>query len=702
MKKYKYTFIFLVAFVICLLITLSRIEIESGHLVFLPGYKAGQNLDMTKNEHVKSLVKVSRTFADGTQVIVVVRAKSSFFESEALTKLAELQRNLSDLRSVKSVVSVLNYPFKKAYFNGNNLSREILEDPEARNFISFDGKYILLNCVLEPRNDLKFDPQVIKEIRRVLLSYSEFSPLLFGESVINYYLFQEILKQSLLYPAIMFAIILFVFFIQTRCLKATLLALFYPVMSIVLVFAVALSFGMVLNVMTVMSISFLIVIGSAYGLHFYNGVLRFGKDVRKKMFRPIFYSMATTAAGFLSFLFVNIQAFREMGLLVSTGLILNFILLFTSGYELLEENNGKSVKTSLILKLNSRKIGTALLIAITILILFTPLILKNLTIGMDQASYFSERSDVGQAVKILKDNFSYREPIYVVLRKSSVFTLTDGEIIHEIIEKLRNINGISSVQFPISYPIPTLLLARRFQPAISFFVADSQTIRLMVNMTSESYTRSLEIKQEIERILESYKDYSYTLASVAFVVQEMNSQIVKNQLQTLFISLLFIFIAVLIAFRDIFLSMTIILPVALTALMNFVFMSVLKIRLEMSSSIVASILTGLVVDYSIHLAHDLRMTRDINITIQNIVMPILTNALGLIAGFLVLVFSQLLLFRNVSVLLCVGIAFGCIFTLFAEPLILQKLCPATNRDQNKLQRLLRNRREKLPRGREVS
>ncbi len=480
----------------------------------------------------------------------------------------------------------------------------------------------------------------------------------------------------------MFAAILFIFYLQTKSVKASLLALFYPVVSIIYVFAVALYFGMVLNVMTVMSVSFLIVIGSAYGLHFYNGVLRFGKDVRKKMFRPIFYSMSTTAAGFLSFLFVNIQAFREMGLLVSAGLGLNFLLLFTSGYELMARVGSKTTKKTILLKVSSKRVGIGVLISVVILVVVSPLLLRNIVVGMDQVAYFNEKSEISQAMGILRDHFSYREPVYIVLKKGSSFTLRDGEVLREIVVKLSNIDGISSVQFPTSYPLPALLLARRFQPVVSYFVADNQTIRLVANLTSVGYTKSLQLKEQIQNVLKDYANYSFTLASAAFVVEEINAQIVRNQLQTFLVSLLFIFVMILIAFRNVPLSLIIVLPVMLTGLVNFIFMSVMKIRLEIASSIVASILIGLVVDYSIHLAHDLRVARDVDASIKNVGMPILTNAMGLIAGFLVLSFSELALFRNLSWLLCLGIGFGCAFTLFSEPLILERIL--ASRVQNDL------------------
>ncbi len=193
MKRYRYTILFSAIFVICLFLTLNRIRIDSGYMVFLPGYSPRQGFESIQNENVRSLLEVSKTFSDGAQIVVIAKASETFLEPSKVKRLAELQKELSNLQSVKSVVSILNYPFKQVYFDGSTLSKEILNDPESRNFISADGKYVLLNCILKPTNDFKFDPQIVKEIRKALSSYGDLSPLLFGEAVINYYLFQEII-----------------------------------------------------------------------------------------------------------------------------------------------------------------------------------------------------------------------------------------------------------------------------------------------------------------------------------------------------------------------------------------------------------------------------------------------------------------------------------------------------------------------------
>lgn len=669
MKRYRLTVIFLALAFIFGLAAFFKGKINADYVVFLPGYTPGATLEQIENQDLRNLLDVSKKFSDGTQVVVILHSDRTFFQSDQIMKVVDLQNDLSKVEGIKTVLSALNYPFKVPYFNGTTLSEQILEDPQAKSFISKDGRYLLLNCILTPVDDSK---PVLRRIDNVLKNYQTMSPLVFGQMVINDHLFNEIMRQMLLYPSLMFLAILVVFWIQTRSLRASVLSLVIPLIATIIVYGFSAIVGVELNVMTVMCVSFLLVIGSAYGLHFYNGIVRFGRDVRKKMFRPIFFSMFTTAVGFLSFLFVKITAFRQLGLMVSSGLSLIFLILFTAGYELFYDEKKEYART-FSLKINGGVFGKILIFAVAVICIISPFVFPRIKIGMDQASYFSRNSQVGQALRILSEQFSYREPVYIMIEKDSFFTVKDTQNIKQILEQVSSINGVASVQFPISYPVPTLALLARVQPAINYFVADGKTIRIVANITDEAYMQAGKIKKALYEELKNYNEYRFTIASASFIVDQINSQILKSQIQSLITSLILIFASIVIAFKSIEFSALIVIPVLLTAVFNFIFIYLMRLRLDIATSIVASILVGLVVDYSIHLAHDLKTTKDISKSIENIGMPVLTNALGLIAGFMVMSLSRLALFRNVSILLVLGIAFGVSFTIFSQPLIIQKM-----------------------------
>ncbi|WP_448523806.1 efflux RND transporter permease subunit [Pseudothermotoga sp.] len=682
LKKYKFTVLFLIVCALFSVIIYFKARINASYFVFLPGYRSGVSIEQIDNEELRAFFKILQKFNDGSQFVVVLHHPEGFFSSQALLRLVELQNRLSNLPYAKNVLSVVNYSFKRPYFDGSTLDASILEDPEANSFVSKDGKYMLLYCTLSVNCD---EDSALQEIEKILSDFRDLKAVPFGQLIMNKHLFREILRQVFVYPLIIFLVILFIFYLQTRSLKASLVSLLIPILANVIVYGVVSLLGVELNTMSVMCVSFLIIIGSAYGLHFYNGVVRFKERIRREMFTPIFFSMFTTCVGFLSFLFVEITAFRHLGLMVCSGLALVFVILFSSGYELLRSEKPIN-RGTLLLRLRSETLGRIMLVFSLLLVALTFLLLPRIEVGMDQAAYFSKNSVVGQALAILTEKFSYREPVYVMVEKQSIFTVKDSQQMVKLIEDLRQIDGVSSVQFPTAYPIPSLVLMSRLQPAIHHFVADGRTIRIVVNLTEEGYRRAGELKGKLKEVLEKYPDYTFTVASAAFVVDQINSRIVASQVQSLTVSLLLIFGSVLFAFRKVLLSLLIVVPVVLTALSNFFFMGLLGLKLDVATSIVASILVGLVVDYSIHLAHDMRRTKDVFVSIENISMPVLANGLGLIGGFLVLVFSRLALFRNVSLLLILGIGFGVAFTLFSQPILIKNF--AKNRVEQETTRKL--------------
>ncbi|WP_346310921.1 MMPL family transporter [Pseudothermotoga sp.] len=668
LRKYKFTILVVIVCGIFATIIYSKARINASYFVFLPGYRSGASVEEIDNEELRAFFKIVQKFNDGSQFVVVLHHPEGFFSPQVLSRAVELQERLSSLPCMKNLLSVINYSFRKPYFDGSTLNEAILEDPEASSFVSKDGKYLLLYCTLSVDCD---EDEALKAIEKVLGDFKDLKALSFGQIVINRHLFREIIRQVFVYPGIIFLVILFIFYLQTRSLKASFVSLTIPVLANVIVYGVVSLLGVELNTLSVMSVSFLIIIGSAYGLHFYNGVVRFGERVRKEMLTPIFFSMFTTSVGFLSFLFVEIAAFRHLGLMVSSGLALVFVILFSSGYELLRSE--KPIKRgTLLLRLRSENLGQIMLVFSLVCAALTFLLLPRIEVGMDQAAYFSKSSAIGQALTILTEKFSYREPVYVMVEKQSLFNVKDSQRISELVEDLRRIDGVSSVQFPTAYPIPSLVLMSRLQPAIHQFVADGRTIRIVVNLTEEGYRKAAQLKDRLRAVLEKYPEYTFTVASAAFVVEQINTRIVASQVQSLTISLLLIFGSVLFAFRNLLLSLLIVVPIVLTALLNFFFMGLFGLRLEIATSIVASILVGLVVDYSIHLAHDMRRTKDVFRSIENISMPVLANGLGLIGGFSVLMFSKLALFRNVSLLLMLGIGFGVAFTLFSQPLLIKR------------------------------
>jgi hypothetical protein len=106
---------------------------------------------------------------------------------------------------------------------------------------------------------------------------------------------------------------------------------------------------------------------------------------------------------------------------------------------------------------------------------------------------------------------------------------------------------------------------------------------------------------------------------------------------------------------------------------NFVFMGLLKIPLEIPTVIISGMLMGLVIDYAIHFMYWYKKTGTISEAYSMTASPIIFNGVSLMACFVVLLTSPLMLYVNLSILMILGIGMGVLTTLAFLPRIIEGL-----------------------------
>ena len=128
----------------------------------------------------------------------------------------------------------------------------------------------------------------------------------------------------------------------------------------------------------------------------------------------------------------------------------------------------------------------------------------------------------------------------------------------------------------------------------------------------------------------------------------------KEQLQNIFASVIAVFIIMLIAFRSLSVGICCMVSIIFTIVFNFGLMGFLGIPLNYLNMIIASLATGIGIDYSIHFyiryKEELRLKKSfskaVRETIRTTGTAIIANALSVGMGFAVLLFSQVNMFRQ--------------------------------------------------------
>jgi hypothetical protein len=180
---------------------------------------------------------------------------------------------------------------------------------------------------------------------------------------------------------------------------------------------------------------------------------------------------------------------------------------------------------------------------------------------------------------------------------------------------------------------------------------------------------------EINQILDDYPQLSerfdFYTAGIPLVWLELSTAVVENQIQSLVLSFVLIFLLLVIIFRKLRTSLFSVIPIGLTIMFNFVFMGLLKIPLEIPTVIISGMLMGLVIDYAIHFMYWYKKTGTISEAYSMTASPIIFNGVSLMACFVVLLTSPLMLYVNLSILMILGIGMGVLTTLAFLPRIIE-------------------------------
>ncbi|WP_290853259.1 MMPL family transporter [Fervidobacterium sp.] len=664
--KYKFTIISLMLLVLSVIIILNNAKVETRIETFLPGYKPGRPITEIDDPSVQNLVRMSLKFGDSARVSVIYESPVRLDKTGSLENLRRLHKKLENFENVQTVISILNYPGADLYIKDDALDLENLPK-EYRSFISMDGRYALFLVMIS------INGQVEPVVRKITNALKNEPVVVLSEASVNNKLFDELKRSMFFYPILMFGVILAIFFYQTQSLRATIVSLFVPIMASIYTYALHFAFGGVLNILTSMIASFLIIIGSAYPLHYYNAIFRTEDNVRKHISTPIFFSMFTTAVGFLSFLFVKIPAFKEFGFLVSLGLLIDFLLTVTVGDELLLRAHRKAAKKpkSFGIKYIGNKPAMGILFVVIFLVGLSFFLIPSIKVGLTSTDYFSKKSEITKAYKLLEDNFGMKDAIYLVLeREEGIFLPFDNRNIDQIIAELSQRSEISSVDFPRNVPVTALILASRNQPLLRYYIADAKTIRILINLSPEGADNLEKVTKITNEVMKKYS-YNYYLAGTPFIWKAVNDDILASQIQSLVAALIIVFVTILVVFKDFAESVKLISPVVFATILNFFYMAIFKMKLEISTALTSSIIIGLAIDYSIHVGHDYGKTKNIFSSIKNVGPAILGNAFGIVGGFLTLLIGgELAMFKRIAILVSLGISTAAVLTLTVLPFLL--------------------------------
>lgn len=216
------------------------------------------------------------------------------------------------------------------------------------------------------------------------------------------------------------------------------------------------------------------------------------------------------------------------------------------------------------------------------------------------------------------------------------------------------------------------------------FSGDPETLETVIdyeyrtaNVTFQLKSDSSAVMSEVITIIDTYRD---ALASQGVSIQYAGSGykafvfselLLEGQIISLVLSFGIVAILLSLLFKNVLIGIVGTIPIAITAVVNFGVMGFFNIPLSSATALISSIAVGIGVDYAIHLIEHYRNRRLENFTIREATFAtirhtgraIIYNAIAVMGGFAVLMFSVFPPNRQVGTLIVLNMATSAIGTL---------------------------------------
>ena len=190
-----------------------------------------------------------------------------------------------------------------------------------------------------------------------------------------------------------------------------------------------------------------------------------------------------------------------------------------------------------------------------------------------------------------------------------------------------------------------------------------QIMRITVQLRNHSTQTTGEIIAAAQKFAEEHFPEGYTLEATGTAEMEytMTKMIVSSQLTSLLISLLCVFVIIAVAFKSGWAGLLGAVPLALAIILNYMVMGFAGINLDLVTSIIASVAVGVGIDYTIHFLSTYKEERAKSDDLEEVTRMtfrksghgIVTNAVAVGFGFLVLCFSKFVVLRYIGILVAI-------------------------------------------------
>jgi len=708
-------------------------------IVFIPSLKINPDIIsyLPDNDPAVSNAKYINEKFGLSKVAVILLEYDKPFTNDMLNDMKRIKDECSYIPEVTYVLNLFTFLDVKGSSSGVTIEPLIDEYniPDEQNkldsifhyiskkegvkdaLISGDGKSALILCYFkgDPTEVGSKIKDVVKKIDIKGKVY--FGGLPFQLLELNKSIFNDV-KFLLPSVVILMCIILYLSF---RDVKAVLLAILTTVIATIwtmgLMGILRIKITIISNIIPVV----LIATGNAYAIHIISAFIEKGdgkeKNISalKSVILPVFLAALTTAIGFISFIFgAYLKLIREFGIFTTIGIVFTFFIsilllpaiLSFKGFKR-KEIESKSNFERVFLNFSKwivRKEKFIILLS-TIFWIFSILGIPLIERKVDFIDYFSKKSEIRKIDELIGEKFGGSVPIYILvkgdikdprvlkeMKRFEEFLKDKGEIknlfsVVHLIEDMNDVLGEGRMIPDTKEKVSNLWFFLEGQDMVSHFVDTDAKEALIQGTIKGLYTKtSSKMIKEIEDYIKGIKleGTEFILVGTPLVYRSLDISILKSQIYSLLISIIFVFITLSILMRSISGGIIGIIPIVFGIVIILGSMGFLHIPLDVATALVGSVSIGIGIDYSIHFVSRLKKEYEKNDgdvkvlsrTLDTTGKAIIVNVLTVTAGFLVLLFGNLIPIKRFGLLIALmmlSAGFGSLTILPSVILIFKKV-----------------------------
>jgi hypothetical protein len=532
-----------------------------------------------------------------------------------------------------------------------------------------------------------------------------------------------------------FLVIAFILFLSFRSISGVLLPLLIAIIAIVWSLGsmafLDIKMSMISNNIPII----LLAIGSAYTIHVINRINKVSQSKETDVIAralafvliPLILAALTTIIGFVSFIFgaylnmiVDFGIFTALGTLFASLLSIFFVPAILEVINYKRKKNIKQKEHSFLTNYFLKPINALLIKRPKTILIFWMVLIAISIVGMssikrsvDIQEYFKKNNPTRLAENIMIEKFGGTKPIFVhfkgnmqspkvlktmiqtseYMEKSpDVYTsMSIAKLIAEINLNITNTRGIPNK----SEQIEQLWFLLEGNEVLNRFVNEDLTEGIII---SKFKSPDNESKKEFAKYMRAFiatnssEDCEIEITGMPFVDITMDQSLINSQIGSILIAILFVIILVGIILRSWISGLYASIPIIATIILLFGFMGLTGISLNIATVLVASVALGIGIDYSIHIIshfnESYKKSQDLYASIQESILisgnAIIINVISVSAGFLILVFSEMVPLQYFGLLIALSMVSSCLgaLTLLPSILILMNRNKSKNNMQN--------------------